>query len=165
MCCGAVWCGGMVQALYSFTFFQEEKKQGDTAPKKTQIKMYYRVPTAQLQSITVSPFCDNFMIFHFSPASGVTDTLLTCRRKTEFLGLLSMACKKEGRQLALTFADKYVCGCGVCGCAGSDRELIVRATHMCCALLRCVQRHFGGEPEEEEVGGGEVDARPADAVG
>ncbi len=93
------------KALYSFQFHQEEKKAGDTAPKKTTIKMYYRVPTNQLQSVLVSPYADNFMVFHFAAGTGVTDTLLTCRRKTEFLGVLSMHMKKEGRQLVLNFAD------------------------------------------------------------
>lgn len=91
------------KALYSFTFFQEEKKQGDTAPKKTQIKMFYRVPSNQIDRIVVSPYADNYMIFHFAAATGVTDTLVTCRRKTEFLGVLAMDLKKQQRQLNVSF--------------------------------------------------------------
>lgn len=91
------------KALYSFTFFQEEKKQGDTAPKKTQIKMFYRVPSNQIDRVVVSPYADNYLIFHFSPATGVTDTLVHSRRKTEFLGVLSMDLKKQGRALNIAF--------------------------------------------------------------
>jgi len=88
------------KALYSFVF------ELDIETKKTKAKLYFRVPTLQIQSITVSPLADNYMVFHFAPAANVRDVLQACRRKTEFLGVLSNDIKKQGRTLALSFDVK-----------------------------------------------------------
>jgi len=87
------------KALYSFSFELEEKTL------KTKAKLFFRVPTLQMQSVTVSPYADNWMVFHFASAANVRDVLISCRRKTEFLALLDTSSKQQSKPLRLDFKD------------------------------------------------------------
>jgi hypothetical protein len=88
------------EAVYSFVF------EADPETGKTRAKMYFRVPLEQLTSVTASSLQDNFFVMHFAPQAGTTDTFQSCKRKTEFLGLVVENYKqKTGRTLSITFAD------------------------------------------------------------
>jgi myosin-1 len=89
------------EAVYSFVF------EADPETGKTRAKMYFRVPLEQVTSAAVSPLQDNYFVLHFAPQAGTTDTFQSCKRKTEFLGLLVDNYKqKTGRSLSVNFADQ-----------------------------------------------------------
>jgi len=92
------------KALYSFRF------EVDPQTHATRAALNARVELNNIASVAVSPFADNYLVVHFAPAANAKDLLLSCRRKTEFLGVLSEALKKGGRGLSLNFvqADSIV---------------------------------------------------------
>lgn len=68
----------------------------DPTTNQTKAKLYYRIPTLQIASISLSSLADNYMIVHFSDAAGQRDVLQSCRRKTEFVQMLNWTCKQQG---------------------------------------------------------------------
>ena len=87
------------EAVYSFVFEADESGRSIA-------KMYFRVPISQISSVTLSPFQDNFFILHFATSAGTTDSLQTCKRKTEFVGLLvKIAKENHGKSLPVNFID------------------------------------------------------------
>jgi hypothetical protein len=95
------------KALYSF-MFELEVPEGSPAGTKplpnarAKAKLFWRVAMKDITSINVSPFADNFMLFRFSDGN-TRDQLVTCRRKTEFLGVLVTAAKAVGKTVSITF--------------------------------------------------------------
>jgi myosin-1 len=86
-------------AVYSFEF------DADPETGKTRAKLFFRVSLDQIGSVTLSPLQDNYFVLHLSQA-GASDSLQSCRHKTEFVGLLVESYKeKTGRSLQVNFLD------------------------------------------------------------
>lgn len=87
-------------AVYCFELFIDEKDPLQPA----KVKLFFRVPFSNFQSITLSRFADNFFILHFKPGSA-KDILMCCRRKTEFLAALSWISAKKGITQNIEYKD------------------------------------------------------------
>jgi hypothetical protein len=92
------------RALYSCSIGTEDAPPG--VPAAPKVNLYFRVPILQINYVTVSPFCDNFVALHFpqpqggSPDSSIpSDVLWKIRHKTELLALISQESKKQGRSM------------------------------------------------------------------
>ncbi len=69
-------------AVYTYVLAVEDKNAPAVA------RLFFRVPFAQITSISISPFSDNYVVLHFGPQAGVRDVLLRSLRKTELLGAI-----------------------------------------------------------------------------
>jgi len=88
------------KAVYNFSFMV------DPLDQKVKVQLHFRVTFDQIQSVVMSPFADCHFVLHFTPASGILDTLQTCRRKTELAGVLQQRMKAMNRNLDIRFQNE-----------------------------------------------------------
>mmetsp|Transcript_4423 Transcript_4423/g.6614 ORF Transcript_4423/g.6614 Transcript_4423/m.6614 type:complete len:1127 (-) Transcript_4423:97-3477(-) len=87
--------------LYSFMFDQDKETM------KTVIKLSARVPLSQITGVSMSTYADNYAIIHFASSARTIDLVQACRRKTELVGLMSIAYQKAcNRALPINFTNK-----------------------------------------------------------
>lgn len=88
------------ESLYCFVF------EADPETGNTRAKVYFRIDLSKLLCISLSPNQDNFVILHFTADAGSTDALISCKNKTEFVGLVSESFKiRTSRSLPLNFTS------------------------------------------------------------